>query len=92
MSTQLILYPQNFKGRYNSTATPSFNEYIVNGIDFIGLDLVTQYPTTDNFPSQDAIINSPPAILGNWYSYYTTGGPWAAVIPPFVTTTSSICQ
>jgi hypothetical protein len=83
MSTQLILYPQNFKGRYNSTATPSFNEYIVNGINFIGLDAVTQYPTTDNFPSQAAIINSPPAILGNWYSYYTTGGPWAAVIPPF---------
>jgi hypothetical protein len=84
MSTQLILYPQNFKGRYNSTATPSFNEYIVNGIDFIGLDAVTQYPTTNNFPSKDAIINSPPAILGSWYSYYTTGGQWAAVIPPFV--------
>jgi len=84
MSTQLILYPQNYKGQYNSTATPSFNEYIVNGISFAGLNTVTQYPTTDNYPSESAIINSPPAILGNWYSYYTTGGAWAPVSAPFV--------
>ena len=90
MSTQLILYPQNYKGQYNSTATPSFNEYIVNGISFAGLNTVTQYPTTDNYPAQDAIINSPPAILGSWYSYYTTGGAWAPVIPPFVAAGSAV--
>jgi hypothetical protein len=84
MSTQLILYPQNFKGQYNSTATPSFNEYIVNGISFTGLNSTTLYSTIDNYPSESAIINSPPAILGNWYRYMTTGGAWGTLPPPVV--------
>ena len=84
MSTQLILYPQNYKGRYNSTATPLFNEYIVNGISFLGLNGTVIYSTTDNYPSESAIINSPPAVLGNWYRYATTGGPWATVPPPLL--------
>ena len=37
MSTQLILYPQYYQG-FSSTATPSFNQYVVNGINFTGLN------------------------------------------------------
>ena len=84
MSTQLILYPQNYRGRYNSTATPSFNEYVVNGVSFTGLGNAVTYSTTDNYPAESAIINSPPAILGNWYKYATNGGAWAVVLPPQV--------
>ena len=84
MSTQLILYPQTYKGRFNSTATPFFNEYIVNGINFTGLNSTTSYDTTDIFPILDSINNSPPAILGNWYRYTTTGAPWGIVPVPTV--------
>ena len=84
MSTQLILYPQNYKGQYNSTATPSFNEFIVNGINFTGLNSSVSHDTTDIFPIGDSINNSPPAILGNWYRYTTTGGSWGIVPLPTV--------
>ena len=82
MSTQLILYPQNYRGRYNSTATPSFNEYVVNGVSFTGFNGTTVYSTTNNYPAESAIINSPASILGTWYRYATTGGAWAVVPPP----------
>tara|TARA_R110000824_G_scaffold936_2_gene5436 strand:- start:2786 stop:5539 length:2754 start_codon:yes stop_codon:yes gene_type:complete len=84
MSTQLILYPQNYEGQYNFTATPSPDEFIVNGISFTGLNSTTLYNTTDTSPSESAIINSPPLLLGNWYRYTTTGGPWGTVVPPVV--------
>ena len=84
MSTQLILYPQNYKGQYNSTATPSFNEYVVNGISFTGLNSTTLYSTIDNYPSESAIINSPASVLGTWYRYMTTGGAWGTLPPPVV--------
>ena len=82
MSTQLILYPQNYRGRHNSTSTSSINEYVVNGINYAPFP-ATGYGTNDNYPSQDAIINQPPNILGNWYSYYTiAGGPWGVTGTP----------
>ena len=84
MSTQLILYPQNYRGRYNSTATPSFNEYVVNGVSFTGLNSTTLYSTTDNYPAESAIINSPASILGTWYRYATSGGAWGTVPPPLL--------
>ena len=84
MSTQLILYPQNFRGRYSSTSFPSNQQFIVNGINFIGLNNTTSYDTTDGYPAQDSIINSPPAILGSWYRYTTTGGGWGIVPTPTV--------
>tara|TARA_R110000824_G_scaffold33842_2_gene108104 strand:+ start:1995 stop:5009 length:3015 start_codon:yes stop_codon:yes gene_type:complete len=82
MSTQLILYPQTYEGEFNSTSTPSFSQYIVNGINFTGLDSTVLHNTTAVHPTQDAITNSPPSILGNWYRYTTTGGDWGAVTAP----------
>ena len=84
MSTQLILYPQNFRGRYSSTSFPSNQQFIVNGINFIGLNNTTSYNTTDGYPAQDSIINSSPAAIGNWYRYTTTGGGWGTVAIPTV--------
>ena len=82
MSTQLILYPQTYQGQYTSNATSVFNQYIVNGINFIGLDSTSLHNTTNIHPSQDAITNAHPYILGNWYRFTTTGGDWGAVTAP----------
>ena len=84
MSTQLIVYPQNYDGQFSSTSNPSSNEFIVNGINFTGFNLTTSYVTSAGNPSDDAILNSPPAILGNWYRYYTSGGPWAGIPIPLL--------
>ena len=83
MSTQLILYPQTYNGQYTSSATSVFNQYIVNGINFTGLDSTSLHNTNNIHPSQDAINNAHPYILGNWYRYTTiTGGSWGAVTAP----------
>ena len=88
MSTQLILYPQTYEGQYSSISAPSTIEYIVNGINFTGLNSTSLHNTTAVNPSQDAIDNLPPAILGDWYRFTTTGGSWGAVTAPQVTGTS----
>jgi hypothetical protein len=85
MSTQLILYPQSYGGQFNSTSRAVFNQYLVNGLFFTGLSSATLYNTTASYPAQDAIINSAPASLGNWYRYTTTGGAWGNVPAPIVT-------
>jgi hypothetical protein len=85
MSTQLILYPQSYKGRFSSSSMGVFNEYIVNGRFFTGLNGTTLYNTNDPHPSRDAVSSSPPNSLGNWYRYTTTGAPWAAITAPAVT-------
>ena len=84
MNTQLILYPQSFKGSFGSTAVPAQgnSEHIVNGINFSSLSSATLHNTTAGNPSQDAVNSSPPAILGNWYRFTTTGSPWGSVTAP----------
>ena len=82
MSTQLILYPQTYEGEYSSIAIPSTIQYIVNGINFTGFSSTTLYNTTAVHPSQDAIDNSPPSNLGNWFRFTTTGGDYGAVTAP----------
>ena len=84
MNTQLILYPQSFKGSFGSTLTPAQgnSEHIVNGINFSSLSSATLHNTTAGNPSQDAVNSSPPAILGNWYRFTTTGSPWGSVTAP----------
>jgi len=88
MSTQLILYPQNYDG-FNDISLPVFNEYIVNGINFFGFVAppagVPLHSTTAGYPSEDAIINAPPLIVNTWYRYVTSGGPWGTVAPPIAT-------
>ena len=81
MSTQLILYPQNYQG-FNDISLPVFNEYIVNGIDFLNLSSAPLHSTTAGYPSEDAIINAPPSIVNTWYRYRTSGSPWGSVAPP----------
>ena len=88
MSTQLILYPQSYKGEFNSTST--LNQFIVNGINFTGFNSSTNYNTTANTPSTDAIANSSPSILGAWYRYATTGGSWGSVPQPVDITTTGV--
>jgi len=90
MSTQLILYPQSYGGQFNSTSRAVFNQYLVNGLFFTGLSSATLYNTTASYPAQDAIINSAPASLGNWYRYTTTGGAWGNVPAPVVTSNKLI--
>tara|TARA_R110000824_G_scaffold241856_2_gene430614 strand:- start:468 stop:3218 length:2751 start_codon:yes stop_codon:yes gene_type:complete len=90
MSTQLIVYPQNYRGRYNSFSFPSTQQHIVNGISFAGLGATTLHNTTANSPSQDAILNSPASILGAWYRYTTTGGIWGNVPAPVVTSNNLV--
>tara|TARA_R110000824_G_scaffold37238_9_gene114563 strand:- start:2905 stop:5688 length:2784 start_codon:yes stop_codon:yes gene_type:complete len=81
MSTQLILYPQYYQG-FSSTASPSFNQFVVNGINFTGLDSTSLHNTTSQHPTEDAIIQQHPYILGNWYRFTTTGGDYGAVTAP----------
>ena len=86
MSTQLILYPQTYQGQVNSISTPVLNQFLVNGINFIGLNSTNIYnssPTGGISPSQDAITNSPPASSGVWHRFTTSGDvSWGAVAAP----------
>ena len=70
MSVQLIVYPQNFEGQFNAISSNA-NEFVVNGINFSGLDLSSSYDllTTD---ISDVILNAPPTITNTWYRFRST--------------------
>ena len=70
MSVQLIVYPQNFEGQFNAMSSNA-NEFVVNGINFSGLDLSSSYDllTTD---ISDVILNAPPTITNTWYRFRST--------------------
>ena len=72
MSTQLILYPQNYKGSYSSVNSTS-NQILVNGAYFTGLNSTTLLTTASAIPWNAAIIQEPPNILGDWYRYTNAG-------------------
>ena len=67
MSTQLILYPQNYEGVYSFT---SQNEFVVDGINFTTIDSSTSYSTTGSLPAH--LIATPPAIINTWYRWRNT--------------------
>ena len=90
MSTQLILYPQSYKGIFNSTSTILNNQYIVNGFYFTGLNSTSLFSTTAVSPALAAIASTPPTVLGNWYRFTTTGGPWGAVTAPTVNSSNNL--
>jgi|TARA_R110002051_G_scaffold5373_3_gene27910 hypothetical protein len=92
MSTQLILYPQSYNGEFNSTSNPVSNQYLVNGINFTGLNGTTLWNTVsvNPDPAWDAIENSPPTSAGTWFRYTTTGSPWGNVTAPAVTSNNLV--
>ena len=95
MSTQLILYPQNYNGQYNyiSTPTAAFTNFISNGQLFTGLGSTTLYSTSSVKPPLDAILNEHPSIVNTWYRFTTiVGAPgnWGAVTAPAVALNSLV--
>tara|TARA_B110000858_G_scaffold169835_1_gene199224 strand:+ start:2260 stop:5037 length:2778 start_codon:yes stop_codon:yes gene_type:complete len=70
MSVQLIVYPQNYEGQINAISSDA-NEFVVNGINFSGLDSSSSYDllTTD---ISDVIINAPATITNIWYRFRST--------------------
>ena len=70
MSVQLILYPQGYKGVYNSFTNPS-SEMIVNGISFNNLD--NALAQSGNNVSLIVSASLPPTIPNAWYRFKGTG-------------------
>ena len=69
MSVQLIVYPQDYEGTYNAMSS-SPTEFIVNGINFAGMDSANSYDTTNTSNiSLDVLTNAPPIIANTWYRY-----------------------
>jgi len=77
MSVQLIVYPQNYDGTYNSISSSS-TEFIVNGLNFNGLDTTPTYTSsTTGSTFLDVLTSAPPIITNSWYRFRTdaTGTP-----------------
>jgi hypothetical protein len=70
MSTQLILFPQNYRG-YSSTLVGGGLQWLVDGINFIymdGSDAITisgGVPVTTH--ATDVLVAQPPTIVNAWY-------------------------
>ena len=89
MSTQLILFPQNYNGQYNytSNSTTAVTNFISNGQLFSGLGSTALYSTDAVKPPLAAILNEHPYIVNTWYRFTTIVGPpgnWGAVTAPSV--------
>ena len=77
MSVQLILYPQNYDGIFNSI-TNSSTEVIVNGTSFVNLNASPSYAyVANNISPEQIVINAPPSIMNSWYRFsaYASGSP-----------------
>ena len=76
MSTQLILYPQNYQGVYQYTATAISGELVADGN--FGIGITSTYPTVNANPENNALIYA--EANSSWKAFRTTGssGPWAA--------------
>ena len=87
MSTQLIVYPQNYNGQYNfiSNPTTTITSFVSNGQNFSGISSTTLYSTDAVKPALAAIVNEHPYIVNTWYRFTTIVGPpgnWGAVTAP----------
>jgi len=72
MSVQLILYPQNYDGIFNSI-TNSSTEVIVNGTSFVNLNASPSYAyVANNISPEQIVINAPPSIMNSWYRFSAT--------------------
>ena len=78
MSTQLILYPQNYNGVYSSTASPLLNQYVAD--KKFNQGFVQNNGTGTSTPSHTVMIARLP--MGAWQGFYATAasfyGPTAA--------------
>ena len=68
MSVQLIVYPQSYNGGFNEIST-SPTEFLVNGINFNGLDTTGTYTSSVSVPYVDTLTNAPPTIYNTWYRF-----------------------
>jgi hypothetical protein len=82
MSTQLILYPQYYQG-FSSTSS-TYNQFVVNGSYFTGLNSTDLHNTAYSLPYVDAMYSQPPSTVNTWYRFTTVGGgaTWGAVAAP----------
>ena len=80
MSTQLILYPQNYNGVY--TFTSVLNQYVA-GANFI-TGITSNTATSATQPANYAVANSAP--ISAWKSFNSTGGTFANVSAPSIST------
>ena len=80
MSVQLILYPQNYNGKYSSTTRPVFNQYVADNINFNTLLNHAGYDSNANDVGLDAINND--SAISAWKRFRSTGGNWASVTMP----------
>ena len=88
MSVQLILYPQNYNGKYSSTTRPVFNQYVADNINFNTLLNHTGYDSTANDVGLDAINND--SAISAWKRFRSTGGNWASVTMPSRSNTNKL--
>ena len=87
MSTQLIIYPQNYNGQYTFISNPIMGgtNFITQPSNFAGISLTSIYNTNAIKPALAAIVNDHPYILGAWYRFTTIIGPpgnWGVVAAP----------
>ena len=80
MSIQLILYPQNYEGRYSSVSSPVFNQYVADNVNFNTLLNNAGYDSTASDPSLDAINNA--TSINAWKRFRSTGGIFSSVTMP----------
>ncbi len=77
MSTQLILYPQNYKGYLSTfTAGPQapIIEFIVDGVNFTSINASSSVGITygASFPPSAVLTQQPPLIYNTWYRFRST--------------------
>ena len=93
MSVQLILYPQNHSGIFNPISTSiATTEYVVNGIDFTGMNSTSLYNSSSSFApfpyfatgGQASFINQGMAVSpGVWRRFTSLSSPtWGDVAAP----------
>ena len=80
MSVQLVLYPQNYNGRYSATSISVFNEYVADNQNFNTVNSYAGYDSTANDVGLDAINNS--VGIAAWKRFRSTGGTFASVTMP----------
>ena len=77
MSVQLILYPQNYKGKYTSAL--AINQYVADNVNFITLLSHSGYLSSQQFITADAINNDSP--IAAWKRFRPSSNSFFADCP-----------